>query len=318
MPLMNGTGGEIQQTQYQQAQFQQAPPMAAPAYGPGNQLNPYPGLDMYRYGWQQTINENGLWFSERRNARRNYVFGVEFLIPVYRQPGDQMFGYGGIDTGIGATDDVPAFYFSVPRDPGTLGGGTGGGGNNNNNASIVTETELQRYFPTRNFGSMFDDTHADPALRFTGQIYQGAPDATEDLSVDDGTGRAITYGAKASEDGIRTLLEGLHLLAAVQKNDGQFGDAAYRRLATATVGMIDTGSNKIVGIEARLGLVQSDTASFRTEQQATAALLETRISALQDADPYEAATKLASLETQLQASYLATSRILRLSLANVL
>ncbi|MCA8926758.1 MAG: hypothetical protein KDC18_01725 [Alphaproteobacteria bacterium] len=167
-------------------------------------------------------------------------------------------------------------------------------------------------------GSMFDDTHADPALRFTGQIYQGAPDATEDLSVDDGTGRAITYGAKASEDGIRTLLEGLHLLAAVQKNDGQFGDAAYRRLATATVGMIDTGSNKIVGIEARLGLVQSDTASFRTEQQATAALLETRISALQDADPYEAATKLASLETQLQASYLATSRILRLSLANVL
>ena len=157
MPLMNGTGGEIQQTQYQQAQFQQAPPMAAPAYGPGNQLNPYPGLDMYRYGWQQTINENGLWFSERRNARRNYVFGVEFLIPVYRQPGDQMFGYGGIDTGIGATDDVPAFYFSVPRDPGTLGGGTGGGGNNNNNASIVTETELQRYFPTRNFGSMFDD-----------------------------------------------------------------------------------------------------------------------------------------------------------------
>lgn len=165
-------------------------------------------------------------------------------------------------------------------------------------------------------GRVFNDSHADPALRFTGQLYQGAPDATPDLSFDDGSGRAITYGAKASEGGVRDLLEGLHLLAAVQKDDGQFSDAAYRRLAEATVGRIDRGSNRITGIEARLGLVQADTASFREEQQATVVVLERRISALRDADPTEAATRLAALETQLQASFLATARILRLSLAN--
>ena len=64
--------------------------------------------------------------------------------------------------------------------------------------------------------------------------------------------------------------------------------------------------------------MQADTTSFREEQRASLLILQSRISAIQDADPTEAATNLASLETQLQASFLATSRILRLSLANVL
>jgi flagellar hook-associated protein 3 FlgL len=166
--------------------------------------------------------------------------------------------------------------------------------------------------------SMFDDTHANPALHYSGQIYQGAPDATDDLSFSDGNGRRITYGAKASEAGVRQLLEGLHLFAAVQKDDGQMSETAYQHFAGAAVGTLDASTAGIVAIEARLGLVQADTTSFREEQRASLLILQSRISAIQDADPTEAATNLASLETQLQASFLATSRILRLSLANVL
>jgi flagellar hook-associated protein 3 FlgL len=166
--------------------------------------------------------------------------------------------------------------------------------------------------------SMFDDSHANPALHFSSQIYQGAPDTTNDLSFSDGNGRRITYGAKASEPGIRDLLEGLHLFTAVQRNDGQMSETAYRRFAGAAVGKLDQSTAGIVAVEARLGLVQADTTSFREEQQASLLVLQNRISVIQDADPTEAATTLASLETQLQASFLATSRILRLSLANVL
>ena len=165
---------------------------------------------------------------------------------------------------------------------------------------------------------MFDDTHANPALHYSGQIYRGAPDATDDLSFSDGNGRRITYGAKASEGGVRQLLEGLHLFAAVQKDDGQMSETAYKHFAGAAVGTLDASTAGIVAIEARLGPVQADTTSFREEQRASLLILQSRISAIQDADPTEAATNLASLETQLQASFLATSRILRLSLANVL
>ncbi len=134
-------------------QYQQPAPMPAPAYGSGGEMNPYPGLDMYRYGFQQTINDDGLWFSEKLNARRDYKFGVEFMVPVYSEPGDSQFGYGGTITGVGATDSVPPFYFSSPRDPGDFAGSAGGGGGNT--ASIATDFELQRYFPVRNFAGMF-------------------------------------------------------------------------------------------------------------------------------------------------------------------
>ena len=166
--------------------------------------------------------------------------------------------------------------------------------------------------------SMFDDTNANPTLNFTGQIYQGAPDASADLSVSDGNGNRLVYGAKASEEGVRTLLQGLYLYAAVQKADGQFGAAAYKRFAGATVDMIDDGVAGVVSIEARLGLVQRNIESFREEQQASLVILQGRITGIENVDPTEAATTLAQLETQLQASFLATSRILRLSLANVL
>ncbi|WP_150105967.1 hypothetical protein [Rubinisphaera brasiliensis] len=129
--------------------------MPAPAYGSGGEMNPYPGLDMYRYGFQQTINDDGLWFSEKLNARRDYKFGVEFMVPVYSEPGDSQFGYGGTITGVGATDSNPPFYFSSPRDPGDIAGGGGGGGGGGNTSSIATDFELQRYFPVRNFEGMF-------------------------------------------------------------------------------------------------------------------------------------------------------------------
>ncbi len=166
--------------------------------------------------------------------------------------------------------------------------------------------------------SMFDDTYPNPALHFSGEVYQGAPDASADLSFSDGNGRRITYGAKATEAGVRDLLEGLHLFAAVQRGDGQMNEQAYRHFAGAAVATLDRSTAGIVGIEARLGLVQTDTASFREDQQASLLVLQNRIAAIEDADPTEAATSLASLETQLQASFLATSRILRLSLASVL
>ncbi len=180
MPQSYHSQGQIPQPHYQQAQYQQmqypqgpgqpgpqgGPPVPVPApyYGPGSEFNPYPGLDMYRYGWQQTTNENGLWFSDRRNAQKKYVFGVEFIVPVYSGPGDQRFGYGGIATGIRATDRVPPFWFSSPRLPGdfTGGGGQGGGGGGGgNNASLLPPDVFTRYFPERSFGTMASDNSSN-------------------------------------------------------------------------------------------------------------------------------------------------------------
>ncbi len=140
----------------QQAQFQQGPP---PPSGPGNfngmppggDLNPYPGLDMYRYGFQQTTNEGGLWYKRMLNASRTYTGSIEALVPVYDEPGGELFGYGGIDTNIVATDRIPPFYLTTPRDPGTLTTGA------NNSAVGASQAFFQRYFHPRTFDQMFND-----------------------------------------------------------------------------------------------------------------------------------------------------------------
>ncbi|WP_339612528.1 hypothetical protein [uncultured Rubinisphaera sp.] len=140
----------------QQAQFQQGPP---PPSGPGNfngmppggNLNPYPGLDMYRYGFQQTTNEGGLWYKRMLNASRTYTGSIEFIVPVYDEPGGELFGYGGIDTNVVATDRIPPFYFTTPRDPGTV---TTTGGQSSLQAS---RSFFDRYFQPRTFDQMFND-----------------------------------------------------------------------------------------------------------------------------------------------------------------
>ncbi|MCA8986755.1 MAG: hypothetical protein KDA78_03895 [Planctomycetaceae bacterium] len=172
----------IQQTQFEVPMA--GPPQAGPpAAGP---LNPYPGIDMYRYGFQQNINQNGLWYQELRNSSKNYYGRVEYIVPVYNSPGDKLFGYGGIETGIVATDRIPPSYFSIPRDQGTV---TTGGGNNNSNTSIAGREVYDRYFPYYEFNEMFDDMSGSGiALEFG-------------VESEDGSGWAINgwYGGESNE-----------------------------------------------------------------------------------------------------------------------
>jgi len=112
---------------------------------------------MYRYGFQQTINEDGIWYKQMLNANKTYYGDVELIFPVYCEPGDTLFGYGGIETGIVATDRIPPSYFTTPRNQGdvTTGGGGGGGGGNNN--AISGREIYDRYFPYYSFSNMFHD-----------------------------------------------------------------------------------------------------------------------------------------------------------------
>ena len=164
--------GGIQQTQFQQPMgpppgpgfvppppYGVAPPPHAgpPQYPGGADLQPYPGLDMYRYGYQQTINENGLWFSEKLNASRKYHVSLEFMVPVYAKPGDELFGYRGINTGIGPTQGIPPFQVSIPRTAGDVTTGTGGTGGNQQQNEYLQQLQIQNsYFAPLSFDRMFN------------------------------------------------------------------------------------------------------------------------------------------------------------------
>ncbi len=181
------------------AQFQQGAPAGAPGmapmYGPGNQLQPYPGLDMFRYGTQRTTNEGGLWYKEMLNTRRDFNASVEFLVPIYNSPGDQLFGYGGISTGVEETDQIPPSEISIPRDTdisatgGGNNGGGGGGNNNNNNTNVLPQDITDSYFPYRRFREMF------------GNQAGGGIQMSFGFTDEDGSGISVSgwYGGEAND-----------------------------------------------------------------------------------------------------------------------
>jgi flagellar hook-associated protein 3 FlgL len=65
-----------------------------------------------------------------------------------------------------------------------------------------------------------------------------------------------------------------------------------------------------------LGATQSQLTNVSNTQASASAATQTQISSLTTVDPYQAATQLTSLQTQLQASYEITASISKLSFVN--
>jgi flagellar hook-associated protein 3 FlgL len=166
--------------------------------------------------------------------------------------------------------------------------------------------------------AVFDDSHPDPARRYTTAFYQGSPAMEPDLVGQlDEDGR-ITYGLKANELAFRDILQGLHMLAAVRYGDAAMTEAAYRDYATAAAERLQRGLGRLVDLAARAGQNQALVAANQERLQVAKDLYNRQIVELEQRDPYEAATILTTLEQQLEASYLITARMNELSLTSYL
>ena len=166
--------------------------------------------------------------------------------------------------------------------------------------------------------SAFDDSHPDPARRFSPAFYQGAPASEPDLTGQlDENGR-IAYGLKAIEPAFRDILQGLHMLAAVRYGDPVMTEAAYRDYATAAAERLLQGLGQLVDLAARTGQNQALVAANQERLDLARDLYNRQIVELERRDPYEAATILTTLEQQLEASYLLTARMNELSLTSYL
>ena len=84
------------------------------------------------------------------------------------------------------------------------------------------------------------------------------------------------------------------------------------------VDAISVGVGGVLAAETRLGAQQKLVEDTTTAQKDVIDIYKTRILALEGVDPYEAATRLSQLETQLQSSYAVTARLMNLSLLNFL
>jgi flagellar hook-associated protein 3 FlgL len=153
----------------------------------------------------------------------------------------------------------------------------------------------------------------DPAGGFATTIYTGGAGDAARTEISDG--ELVNYSAKADEQPVRDLLRHLATVVVAAENTG-FADREAA-LARAGEGLIEA-SGDVIGIRARIGASEERIAAADERLEAEATALGLTYNQQTARDPYEAAALLQQIEAQLESSYLVTSRIANLSLANYL
>jgi flagellar hook-associated protein 3 FlgL len=148
-----------------------------------------------------------------------------------------------------------------------------------------------------------------------GAFYQGGPALTPVPVAPDETAEVSTT---AMDPAIRDTLSGL-AMAALLDRDVLAGDPGERARLAATAGQhLMRGEDARITLQARIGAVEAQIESARTRNGAEETALGILRSETGSVDPYEAATRLETIRTQLESLYLVTARVSRLSLTEYL
>lgn len=148
-----------------------------------------------------------------------------------------------------------------------------------------------------------------------GAFYQGGA-ALSPAPV--GGGETAELSTTAMDPALRDTLAGF-AMAALIDGGALAGDAIERGRLLQLAGqqMISTGEARTT-LQARIGTVEAQIESARTRNSAEETSLGILRSDIGSVDPYEAATRLQTIQSQLESLYLVTSRVARLNLAEYL
>jgi len=135
-----------------------------------------------------------------------------------------------------------------------------------------------------------------------------------------GNGQQIAYGARADQSAIRSVVQNAALLSAVQYDEvNTETSASYAALTSRTSKALNfEGVQSVKNIVTDLGLKSANLDLAKDNLSRQIATSQGLLADTQNADPYEVATKLTTLMTQLQSSYQITASLGRLSLTNYL
>lgn len=126
----------------------------------------------------------------------------------------------------------------------------------------------------------------------------------------------IPYGVQANDPAVRDLLQGIHMLAAIDTST--MTEDAYPGYIRAAVDKLSTGLDGLRDATARLGIQRAQVAALAGQHQTQITILSGQINDLETVDPFEATTRMSQLDMQIEATAAATARIARLRLTQYL
>lgn len=160
--------------------------------------------------------------------------------------------------------------------------------------------------------AQLDTYFNDPAGGFNQSIYRGGENKSSSIEI--APGIRLDVSAKADAQPIKDLLRGLAEIATFQ--DANFAGA--EDLASTGANRALSADTSLTELRAAIGVGESRIANAIERYADEEAVLTTLFNEKTARDPFEATSELQQLEAQLEASYLLTSRLSRLTIADYL
>lgn len=161
-------------------------------------------------------------------------------------------------------------------------------------------------------------TAANSVIWYTGEDGSGSARDSATARIDQSLN--VSYGARANEDGIRTLVQNVATLAAVtvsstDPNAAALSTSLNSRLST---NMTNSGGQSLTDVAAELAGAQSALDAAKTRHQQTGATLQDFLQQISGVTNEEVGAKILALQTRMQASMQTTAMLFQTSLVNYL
>ena len=160
---------------------------------------------------------------------------------------------------------------------------------------------------------------ANTVIWYTGETGSDPARATASARV--GQSMVVDYGARANEDGIRTVMQNVATLAAVtvsptDPNAADLSAALHQRLTANLSGT--AGVQSIADIQTQLAGAQVSLNAARSRNQQTTGTLSDFLQQIQGVSNEEVGSQILALQTRMQASMQTTAMLFQTSLVNYL
>ncbi|HEV7372707.1 flagellin [Arenibaculum sp.] len=142
----------------------------------------------------------------------------------------------------------------------------------------------------------------------------GAPNPRVSGTPEEGV--ELAYGVQANDPMMRSLMQGLFMLAAV--DTGTLPAGAYQPYMDVAIDRLSAGLGELRRVQAEIGIQHASIPDTKQRLDARMKVLNEQIIALEDVDPYETSLRLGQIEAQLEATMSATARVSRLRLTDYL
>lgn len=172
--------------------------------------------------------------------------------------------------------------------------------------------------PAPQYPQVTYDTAATPAVTrwYSGQTWPQNTEAglrnSAQVVVDHNV--TLSYGVRADEPGIRDAVK---LMAKLALAPGELpNEDAYKGMVNSAALGIVRSQSQIIQIQSDLGLKEERMQTLQIRHDQTFTLVSQQVLEIEEADPYDVATRLLDYENRLKATYEISGRMHSLSLVN--